>query len=95
MEIGKAIKQVRKSKAITQGALCKKCGISQTSLSQIELGNTQPRKSTITAICKALNVSESLLSIISLSRNDVRPEKREIYDTFFSGVRNILIEIFN
>lgn len=76
MNIGQAIKILRKSKKIKQFHLANTCGISQTSLSQIESGAKYPHQSTLRAICKGLDVPEILLYVIA--SDEIPHAKKEI-----------------
>ena len=53
MNIGRAIKEIRKRKGLSQLDLSEATDISQTSLSQIESGNKRPNPSSLKKICKA------------------------------------------
>ena len=50
MNIGKAIKGLRKEKGIAQNDFAKGCGISQTSISLIENGAKKPSAQTLNRI---------------------------------------------
>jgi transcriptional regulator with XRE-family HTH domain len=51
MNIGQAIKEVRKNKNLSQGELAALIPLSQTSLSQIESGIKTPSTGTVKKIC--------------------------------------------
>lgn len=55
--IGENIKQVRKEKRMTQKELGETIGISNTYLSDIEIGRTNPSIKTLKRIAKGLEVS--------------------------------------
>jgi transcriptional regulator with XRE-family HTH domain len=55
-ELGKKIKNIRKSKNITQERLAEIIGIDPKNVSRIENGNSYPSADTLTAIANALNV---------------------------------------
>lgn len=55
--IGKNIKEVRRDKGLSQDALAKKCGFSNTTLSAYENRRKIPSLTTIAKIAKALEVS--------------------------------------
>ena len=71
-------------------------GISNTALSQIEVGNVTPHKATLENICKALNVRVSVMLYLGITPYDVPEEKREVFkmldkamrDLLFSGIKN-------
>ena len=56
-KIGKNIKEIRKSKGISQVELAYMCNFEKTNLSRIESGNNNPTVRTLLRIAKALKVS--------------------------------------
>lgn len=92
MNLGSAIKTVRKHKGITQGDLSSKTSISQTSLSKIETGTT-PTEKNLKKICKALDVPPSVLYMLAMEHSDVPANKKKIYDLLFPSIRNLALEI--
>jgi len=93
MDLGAAIKELRKVKNLSQGQLAQKTGLSQTSLSQIERGRKRASESSVKKICKALGVSESLLYISAAEREDVPAKKRTLYDQLFPAIKDLIIQI--
>ena len=83
MNIGKSIKELRLKKNISQGEFAKKCGISQTSISQIENGVTKPSSSNIKKICKILNVPETILYIKGMDESDIDADKKDTFKELF------------
>ena len=67
MNIGNAVKILRKNKRISQKELAKLCDISANALCSIEQGESFPEKNTIIRICKALEIPESYLLLFSIS----------------------------
>jgi transcriptional regulator with XRE-family HTH domain len=55
--LGKAIRQLRQKRGLTQVALGEKAGITGRSLSLIERGHANPTWATVTGIASALGVS--------------------------------------
>ena len=55
--LGKAIRQLRQKRGLTQVALGEKAGITGRSLSLIERGHANPTWGTVKSIANALNVS--------------------------------------
>lgn len=55
--IGTKIKYMRHKKGISQYALARAAGISQSTLSYIEKGAKQPRFETLQAVCTALDIT--------------------------------------
>lgn len=92
MKLGSAIKELRKIKNISQGELCHRAGISQTSLSQIETNEKYPRKSTIEQIAKGLGESVAVLMIYALERKDCSENKRGIFDVLMPSLKALVSE---
>jgi XRE family transcriptional regulator, regulator of sulfur utilization len=92
MDIGTSIKTIRKQKGFSQKMLAEKCEISINALCQIELNNSVPQKSTLDKICKELNVPISYILFFSLSEEDVPEEKRKIFNTLNTAMKEVLFE---
>lgn len=95
MDIGKTIGRVRKQMGLSQAKLASAVGITQTSLSQIENGVTRPNQKTLNAICKEIGIPESLLYVLSIKREDVPDNRKEIYDTLYPSIKDFMIKIFH
>jgi transcriptional regulator with XRE-family HTH domain len=80
MDIGNAIKTIRKARKLTQEQMQKKSRISQTSLSQIEGGHKQPTKNSLARIAKALNVPVAAIYIVAMEPGDF-PNQRAFKQT--------------
>jgi transcriptional regulator with XRE-family HTH domain len=93
MQIGLAIKSIRKKLSIKQNELADKCGISQTSLSQIETGIKRPSDKTIKKLCVALEIPESILYILAMQQADVPDNKKDIYNLVFPSIRNLALQM--
>lgn len=93
MNIGKAIKVIRKKANITQGELAGKCNISQTSLSQIENGFKKPRAKTFNRLCEVLDVPESVIYILALEDTDVPTHRKMIYELLFPSITAMALQI--
>lgn len=57
MDIGKRIEEIREQAALSQSALARAIGTSQSAISQIEAGERNPSFDMLRQIAKALNVS--------------------------------------
>lgn len=93
MNIGKAIKEIRKKKGIQQGELAVAIGISQTSLSQIESGLKKPSTSSLNKISEALNVSEPFIYMMSYEEQDIPQHKKEIFKLLYPTVKSMILQI--
>ena len=91
MKIGNTIKELRKKKNFNQAELGKLCGISQTSLSQIETDVTRPNRSNLGKICLALEVPEQLIYLLSLEKEDIPDDKKDLYLNLFPVVKNMML----
>lgn len=92
MDLGNAVKTIRKKKNITQKELAKLCGISTNTICSIENGVTSPTKSSITKICKALNIPESYLLLFGISEEDIPEDKRILYKILCNSIKDDLIQ---
>jgi transcriptional regulator with XRE-family HTH domain len=92
MNIGKAIRELRKEKGLNQEELAGKAGITQAALSQIENG-TRPGVETARKIGEALEVPESLLYVQAIEREDVPEHKRVLYDQLFPVIQKMIGQI--
>ncbi len=92
MDIGSAIKLLRKKKGLTQKELAEKCEISYNALCQIELNNSFPQKSTIKRICEELGVPSSYLLFMSITDEDIPEEKKPLFKTLEKAMKNLLLD---
>lgn len=67
MNLGLAIRELRKERGLTQITLASKAELSQTALSQIEKGK-RPGKNTLKKISTALSIPESLIYVMGLEK---------------------------
>lgn len=74
MQIGAKIKFIREEKGIKQIELAKLAGISNTFLSDIERGRTQPSIKTLTKITTALGIEWNIF----LQSDYVRTEQKNV-----------------
>ena len=82
MNIGNALKELRKSKGIRQNWLANEVGISQTYLSQLENNErNNPTLETLERIVKKLDTPLPFLFMLALDEDDIRMEKRSEYNT--------------
>jgi len=93
MNIGAAIKSIRKKMGITQYELTEKCDLSQTSLSQIETGLKRPSQRTITKVCSVLDIPESIIYIVAMQESDVPASKRGVYDLVYPSIKSLALQM--
>lgn len=94
MDLGTVIKNIRKQKKMTQGHFADLCDISQTYLSQIESNQREPNLSTIRVISEQLGVPLPILFFLSMTGDDVDPEKREAFEIVNPSVKSLVNEFF-
>lgn len=90
MNIGNAIRIVRKKKGISQVKLASMIGISQNALCCIEYGRKIPRKSTLDTICKVLDIPMSYVLFAAITDEDVPQEKLSI----FKALQKPILDLF-
>ena len=93
MNIGLAIKAIRKKLAITQYELAERCELSQTSLSQIETGVKRPSQRTISKVCTVLDIPESVIYIVAMQEADVPPSKKSVYDLVYPSIKSLALQM--
>ena len=93
MNIGSAIKSIRKKLSITQYELAEKCDLSQTSLSQIETGIKRPSQRTITKVCSVLDIPESIIYIVAMQEADVPPSKKGVYELVYPSIKSLALQM--
>jgi transcriptional regulator with XRE-family HTH domain len=90
MNIGSAIKTLRKERGLGQKELAQKCGLSVNALSQIETNSSFPHKSNLDAIARALEVPLSYLIFFSVTDSDVPEDRKEVFNTLNTALKKIL-----
>jgi transcriptional regulator with XRE-family HTH domain len=95
MNIGLAIKSIRKKLSITQYELAEKCDLSQTSLSQIETGVKRPSQRTISRVCTVLDIPESIIYIVAMQEVDVPASKKSVYDLVYPSIKSLALQMVN
>jgi len=95
MNIGSAIKSIRKKLGIPQWDLAEKCGLSQTSLSQIENNQKRPSPKTIAKLCAVLEIPESIIYIVAMEDVDVPESKKRAYQLIYPSIKNLAMQMVN
>lgn len=94
MNLGSTIKKIRKEKGLTQKAFALECDITQTYLSQIESNQKEPNLSTLKSISAKLKVPLPILFFLSMTEEDVQPEKRAGFNHLSPSINSFLNEFF-
>lgn len=94
MTIGEVIKEILKSRNITQLELASKIGKSKTAVSQMINGAYSPSPETLEKISEVLNVPVAIMYLLTISSNDIPDDKKEIYRVLSPLIEKYLLEIF-
>lgn len=92
MEIGTAIKTIRKKKGLTQKQMGDKCNLSLNAVSNIEKNASFPPKATIERICKVLEIPVSYLLFLSISDEDIPEETKVLFHTLGEPLKEALLK---
>ena len=92
MDIGTAIKTLRKEKGYSQKELAEKSGISVNTLCQIEINSSTPQKTSIKKICDALEIPVSYLLFFSITEEDIPDEKKKIFQSLNGLLKELLLD---
>ena len=95
MDLGNVIKNIRKQKGQTQSEFALACGITQTYLSQIESNLKEPNLSTLKSISENLNVPLPILFFLSMTDEDIHPNKRQAFQIVSPSVKSLVNEFFS
>lgn len=93
MNLGKAIKELRKIRGISQKALAEQCGLSANAMCNIEKCESFPSKSSFDKICKALDMPSAYIFLYAITDEDIPEKKRYIYKEYLE--RNLKELILN
>ena len=91
MDLGNAIKSLRKELKISRKELASRSNISVTALYNLENNLSFPSKDTINGICAALGIPVSYLMFYSLTEEDVPEERREFFKVIVEPVKAFLM----
>lgn len=91
MDLGSAIKAIRKEKKVNRKELAERSNLSITALYNIENNLSFPSKETIDRICTSLGIPISYLMFYSITEDDVPEEKREFFKTAVGPVKAFLM----
>ncbi|MFD3293424.1 helix-turn-helix transcriptional regulator [Aquirufa sp. KTFRIE-69F] len=94
MDLGNQIKNIRKQKGQTQAEFATSVGITQTYLSQIESNLKEPNLSTLKSISEGLDVPLPILFFLSMTEEDIGPNKRNAFKIVSPSVKSLVNEFF-
>lgn len=91
MDLGTALKSIRKELKVSRVELAKRSDLSVTALYNIENNLSFPAKETIAKLCESLNIPVSYLMLYSLTEDDVPEDKREFFKLAVGPVKAFLM----
>lgn len=94
MNIGTAIKDLRKQKGLKQTDFANQCGLSQSYLSSIEKGRKEPTLSILKQIANALSIPMPVLVFFSLDKEDIPESKQEAYSMLEPSIKGLISDVF-
>ncbi len=95
MNIGIAIKELRKRKAFNQKQFCEKVGITQSYLSLIESNKKTPSTEVLEKVATAVDVPLPILFWFTVDENDVDNSKLEMFRLLKPSVDKLITELFD
>jgi transcriptional regulator with XRE-family HTH domain len=95
MDLGTTIKNIRNQRGQTQKSFASLCGITQTYLSQIENNLKEPNLSTLKSISRILRLPLPILFFLSMTEEDVHPNKRKAFSIVNPSVKSLVNEFFS
>ncbi len=92
MDLGTALKTLRKELNVSRTELKKRSGLSTTALYNIENNLSFPSKDTIEKLCSSLNIPVSYLMFYSITEEDIPEEKRYSFRFLQEPMKKFLME---
>lgn len=90
MNIGHALRELRRRKNVTQAELAARSDISQAYLSQVENNKKDATLTTLERISVALGVPLAVLFFMAMEEGDVAAAKREAYGVLAPPLRHLV-----
>ena len=94
MDLGLAIKSIRKQKGLKQNQFAELCEITPSYLSQIENNNKEPNLSILKIISNNLGTPLPILFFLSLDNDDINPEKEEAFKMIAPSIKSLVNQFF-
>ncbi|MDN3665048.1 MULTISPECIES: helix-turn-helix domain-containing protein [Flavobacteriaceae] len=94
MDLGLAIKSIRKQKGLKQNQFAELCEITPSYLSQIENNNKEPNLSILKIISNNLGTPLPILFFLSLDNDDINPEKKEAFKMIAPSIKSLVNQFF-
>lgn len=93
MNLGNAIKAVRKKMGVSQLDLALMCDMSQTYLSQIETEAKRPGGKTLKKICDALQIPEGIIYVLAMDDIHIPEKRKRVYGMLFPMIRELALQM--
>lgn len=94
MDLGKAIHNVRKKKNLSQSKFSNLLGIDQSYLSLIENNRKKPSIKLLERVSNETDLPLPILLFFSLSEEDVKDDKKELFNIMFPKIKEMVSVIF-
>lgn len=94
MDLGLAIKSIRKQKGLKQNQFAELCEITPSYLSQIENNNKEPNLSVLKIISNNLGTPLPILFFLSLDNDDINPERKEAFKMIAPSIKSLVNQFF-
>lgn len=95
MKVGNAIKKLRKKSGMTQVYFADKIGITQTYLSNLEKGHRHPSIDILNKIANVLETPLPVLFWFTLTEEDVKENKRDIFKLLKPPIDSLVDALFS
>lgn len=89
MDIGTAIKELRKKKGLGQRDLAAMCNLSVNAISQIETNTTFPHRENIIKICDALETDMTNILLYAITDMNVDEKHKTIFNSLLDSIKSI------
>ena len=94
MNIGYAIKHLRRRYKLSQTEMAERIGVTQTHLSLVENGERGTSQTLLDRICYEFKIPMAILLWSTLDINQVQPSKRESYKLLKPAVDSLVEQFF-
>ena len=95
MNIGEAIRNLRKNKLMNQEEFAASVGITQSYLSLIEKGHKQPSLEVLQQMADILKTPLPVLFWFGIEKEDVSEDRQYVYEVLKPSIDNLINEVFN
>lgn len=95
MNLGNAIRLLRKQRNMTQEELGAAIDRSGVVISNYETNRFIPRHPIMEKIGQAMDIPVSIIYFLALEDNDIKPEKKEAFNYIIPPIKAFISELFN